>query len=285
MNTGRKYFRELIVIILILLNLLVWTVVLVKKPGETLRVHFLDVGQGDAILIDTPTHQRMLIDGGANRRVLSEIGKIVPFFDREIDVVLATHPDRDHIGGLPEVVTRYNVEVFIEPGVISDNTIDAELHKRLTEHEIPILTARKGMRIDFGDGVKLLVLFPDKDVSGWETNDASIVARLDYGESSFLLTGDSPKKIEYSLLALGDEILESDVLKAGHHGSRTSTSLLFAEVISPSYAVISAGKDNSYGHPHKEVLDILNQIGAEIVGTAEQGTITFETNGTELYLK
>jgi len=141
------------------------------------------------------------------------------------------------------------------------------------------------MVINFGDGAKLTVLFPNQDVSNWETNRASIVAKLVYGDKSFLLTGDSPIKTENILLNLDKEILDSDVLKAGHHGSRTSTSLSFAEVVSPEYAVISAGKDNSYGHPHKEVLDILKKVGSKILSTAESGTIIFETDGKTLQLK
>ena len=147
------------------------------------------------------------------------------------------------------------------------------------------------MHIDFGDGAELLILFPNQDVSGWETNEASIVAKLTYGDKSFLLTGYSPKKAEYILYGLNPSILDSTVLKAGHHGSRTSTSLLYAEVVSPEYAVISAGKDNSYGHPHKETLDILEQVGAKVVATEETGllaglgTIEFETDGETLEIK
>ena len=132
---------------------------------------------------------------------------------------------------------------------------------------------------------KLTILFPNQDVSRWETNDASIVAKLEYGESSFLLTGDSTKKAEYILMNLDKSVLDSDVLKVGHHGSKNSTSLAYAEVISPEYAVISAGKDNSYGHPHKEVLDRVKAEGAELVSTIESGTITFESDGVSIQRK
>src|SRR3989338_1188488 len=131
------------------------------------------------------------------------------------------------------------------------------------------------MVINFGDGVKLQILFPNQDVSKWETNDASIVAKLVYGDKSFLLTGDSPIKTENILLKLNPDILDSDVLKAGHHGSRTSTSLVYVKAVSPEYTVISAGKDNTYGHPHKEVLNILSNLGVKIVSTIDSGTIKF----------
>ncbi|MEK7186854.1 MAG: ComEC/Rec2 family competence protein [Patescibacteria group bacterium] len=281
----RKFNREIVVAVLLFANLFVWASVYARQPGDALRVYFLDVGQGDSILIDTPSHKRLLLDGGPNRQVLSELGKILPFADKRIDVLVESHPDKDHIGGLPEVVDRYKVSLFLEPGVLSDNTIDDELKKRVGEKNIPTLLARRGMKINFGDGAEVLILFPNRDVTGWETNDASIVAKLVYGGKSFLLTGDSPKKIEFILLGLNQEILKSTVLKLGHHGSRTSTSLLYAETVSPEYAVISAGKDNSYGHPHKEVLEIMKEIGAQIASTAELGTILFETDGKNLKIK
>ncbi|OHA90882.1 MAG: hypothetical protein A2665_00095 [Candidatus Zambryskibacteria bacterium RIFCSPHIGHO2_01_FULL_46_30] len=285
MDFIRKHSREVILGILFLSNVFVWIAVYQRQPGDILTVYFLDVGQGDAIFIDSPQHGRVLVDGGANRKVLSELGNILPFADKRIDVVVETHPDKDHIGGLPEVISRYEVGMFLEPGVESENAIDDELKKRVRQKDIPDVLARRGMVLNFGDGVKLIMLFPTQDVTNWETNRASIVAKLVYGDKSFLLTGDSPIAIENVLINLEPNFLDSDVLKAGHHGSRTSTSLTYAEAVSPEYAVISAGEDNSYGHPHKEVLDILEKVGAKIVSTIESGTIKFETNGKTLEIK
>lgn len=281
----RKHFREVVLGTLILANAFVWLAVYQRQPSDTLTIYFFDVGQGDAILIDSPSHGRILLDGGRNRKILSEIGRVLPFGDKRIDVVIESHPDRDHIGGLPEVISRYDVELFLEPGVESDNTLDDELKRRIAEKNIPNLLARRGMVVNFGDGAKLFILFPNQDVSKWETNDASIVGRIVYGERSFLLTGDSTKRAEYILLGLDAEILKSAVLKVGHHGSRNSTSLDFTTAVEPLYAVISAGKDNPYGHPHKEVLDILEKVGAKIVNTAESGTLRFETDGKTLEIK
>ena len=287
MDFIRKNLREIVVGILILSNIFVWLAIYQRRPGRILTVYFLDIGQGDAIFVDSPRHGRALVDGGANRKVLSELGKILPFADKRIDIIVETHPDKDHIGGLPEVVSRYEVGMFLEPGVESENVIDDELRKRVEENNIPRLLAKRGMVINFGDGAKLQILFPlrGQDVSNWETNSASIVARFVYGDKSFLLTGDSPIKIENVLLNLDQNLLDSDVLKVGHHGSRTSTSLSYAQTVSPEYAVISASKDNTYGHPHKEVLDILENVGAKIVSTAESGTIRFETNGETLEIR
>ena len=284
-KTFKERWKQYLVGALIFSNIFVWFAVYQRQPDEILRVYFFDVGQGDAIFIDSPRHGRALIDGGHNRQILAELGKILPFGDKNIDVVVATHPDADHIGGLLEVVSRYDVGLFLEPGVQMEKQIDSELHTRVNDKNIPIMLARRGMVINFGDGVKLTILFPNQDVSRWNENDASIVAKLVYGEQSFLLTGDSPIKIENILINLDKEILISKVLKVGHHGSRTSTSLSYAEAISPEYAVISAGKDNTYGHPHKEVLDILQTVGSTILNTFESGTIKFETDGKTLKLK
>ena len=285
MEFFKKYWQEIILITLIFANVSVWLAGSERKPSDKLKVYFFDIGQGDSVFIDSPTHGRVLIDGGPNRSVLSELGKVLPFYDKRIDVVIETHPDKDHIGGLPEVVKRFKVGAFLEPGVESENSIDDELKSRLDERGIPQLLARRGMTIDFGDGAKLYILFPNQDVSRWETNDASIIAKLVYGDKSFLFTGDAPVKVENILMSMDSEIIDSDVLKVGHHGSRTSTSELFVERVSPEYGIISAGKDNSYGHPHEEVINNLNKFAVKILNTANLGTIAFETDGKELIYK
>lgn len=285
MNFLKKNWKIVIICALVLANIFVWGRVYAGRADNTLSVYFLDIGQGDAIFVESPSHGRLLIDGGKNRKVLSELGKILPFADKRIDIVLATHPDLDHIGGLPEVVSRYDVGLFIESGVTEENSVDTELENRLEIEKADKLIAERGMTIDFGDGVKFTILFPNQDVSWWPTNDASIVAKLSYGEHDFILTGDATARTESILLNLGVESLNAEVLKAGHHGSRTSTTLEFAQAVSPEYAIISAGKDNSYNHPHQEVLDILDQVGAEILSTIEMGTIEFETDGRTLELK
>ncbi len=287
----RKYWREFILASLFLANIFVWTSVQARQPSNLLHVYFLDIGQGDSIFIDSPSHGRILVDGGPNSKVLSELGKILPFGDRRIDVVIESHPDADHIGGLVDVLNEYSVGLFLEPGVESPNKIDNAIHQIVQEKNIPDILARRGMKINLGDGAELEILFPNQDVSNWETNDASIVAKLIYGDESFLLTGDSTKKAEYLLLALNPDELKSNVLKAGHHGSHTSSSLPYVEAVSPEYAVISAGAKNTYGHPHQDVLDIFNKLNIKIVSTESVrnlkglGTIEFETDGETLEIK
>lgn len=280
----KENWEKTIILFLIILNLVVWIQFYERKPTN-LKVYFFDVGQGDAVFIDSPTHGRVLVDGGPNTKVLTELGKVLPFGDRRIDVVIETHPDKDHIGGLYEVVNRYEVKNFLEPGVESPSKVDDNLKNILISKNIPERLARRGMKVNFNDGVRLEILFPDTDVSKWETNQASVVARLIYGEKSFLLTGDSPKKSEYMIMDYGKNDLKSDVLKVGHHGSKTSTSIAFASSVHPEYAVISAGFNNRYGHPHKETIDTLNKLGAKILSTIERGTIEFETDGVNLIQK
>jgi competence protein ComEC len=281
----KKFSREIIALALLVSVIFVWNAVYQQRTSNLLHIYFLDVGQGDAILIESPTHKRILIDGGPNRRVVTELGKILPFGDRRLDVVIETHPDSDHISGLIDVIREYSVGAFMEPGVDSTNQIDNLLRDEVKNRNIPDILARRGTVINLGGGTKLFILFPNQDVSSWETNEASVVAKLVYGETSFLLTGDSPKKAEYLLLKDHPEILRSTVLKAGHHGSNTSDSVLYVEAVDPKYAVISAGKGNSYGLPKQITLDNLAAVGATIFSTEDTGglvgigTIEFVSDG------
>ncbi len=280
-----KNLRQIVLTLLIIGNLLVWISVFTLKPKDFVTVSFLDVGQGDSILIESTNRNQILIDGGVDGRVLQKISRALPLFDRHIDVVTETHPDKDHIGGLPNVVSRYQVGAFLEPGILSDNSVDDELRRRIGEKSISSFLARKGMILDMGDGSYLEILFPDRDVSGMETNDASIVAKYVYGNTCFLLTGDSPSKIEEYLIGQYKESLECEVLKAGHHGSRTSTSKEYLHFVKPQFAIISAGKDNSYGHPHEEVVNNLTNVGASILKTFDEGTIHIVSDGERVWQK
>lgn len=243
------------------------------------------MGQGDGILIESPTGGRVLIDGGPNRRILSELGEVLPFGDRRIDVVIESHPDLDHINGLVEVLRRYEVGVFVQSGVESSNEVDDLIDRILDEKDIREVVAKRGMRLDLGGGAVLQIIFPNTDVSSWETNEATTVSKLTYGESTFLFTGDSTKRAEYILLGLGEEALDVDVLQVGHHGSETSTGPLYIKAVTPEYSVISSGKDNKYGHPHKVTLDTLSKFETKILNTAQVGRVKFESDGETLEVK
>jgi competence protein ComEC len=256
-----------------------------KCEEVLLCVIFFDIGQGDAIFIESPTGVQMLIDGGRDSNVLQDLGSELGYFDRTLDFVLATHPDLDHIAGLVDVLDRYEVETVIISGNEGDTPVSEAFDEATLYENAEIVTARRGNTFDLGGGVELEIIFPDRDVTDLESNTASIVAKLTYGETEFLLTGDSPKSIEEYLVLIEGEHLESDVLKVGHHGSRTSTSELFLSYVNPKYAIISAGRDNSYGHPHVEVTDLLFNYGVEIKNTAEEGSIIFVSDGENLEVR
>lgn len=250
------------------------------KRTPVLTVSFLNVGQGDAIFIEGPTGIQMLVDGGRDRSVLRELTKRMGPLDRSIDIVVATHPDADHIGGLVGVFQNYRVSNFMSSHIASDtNTSLALLDVVEHEQNINVHVARRGQRIELGGGAYADILFPDRDVSHVETNTGSVIMRVVYGESEFMLTGDSPQAIEDYLVSLDGPALQSGVLKAGHHGSRTSTSDRWLSAVLPSAVVISAGEHNSYGHPHQEVLEKVQALGARIVYTFD-GAVTFVSNGT-----
>jgi len=280
-----KNWRVLFLVVLIVFNLFVWSGVNALKPKKHVTVSFINVGQGDSILIESSNNNHILIDGGRDKKLLYELGKTLSFFEREIDVVIETHPDADHIGGLPEVIKRYKVGLFMEPGVESENAIDDELKRRVKEKNIADTLARAGQVIDLGDGSYLRILFPDRDVSGLDTNDASVVAQYIYGDTCFHLTGDSPIKIENYLIEIYGKKLKCNVLKTGHHGSRTSTREEYVVTVQPEIAIISAGKDNSYGHPHSEVVERLKNHNVKILSTIDSGTIKLISDGEKIWQK
>lgn len=283
----RERVRWIFITFLFCATLVIWVFVFDREAKKgVLTVAFFDVGQGDAIFIETPNGTQVLIDGGPNNKVLREIGKQMPFYDRSIDLIITSHPDMDHIGGLPSVLSRFSVENIMIPGVGADTSIYREMLSRAEEKNIEILYARRGrIYLDQENGIYLDVLFPDRATTGFEKNLASVVVKLVYGETTFLFTGDSPASIENYLISVDKDILDVDVLKLGHHGSKTSTSEQFLGYTTPTYAIISAGKDNSYGHPHSSVLALLKQFEIKYLETAKEGTIIFESIGTEPFVR
>ena len=243
----------------------------------------LDVGQGDALFIESPTGTQILVDGGPPNKILGSLKKVMSPFDRSIDAVIITNPDEDHIGGLQDILKFYKVGKVFESGAWSDSKIYQNLEKEISDKKIPDILAKKGMRLDMGGGAVINILFPDRDVVDWPTNDGSVVARLSYGNTSFMLTGDAPIKTERLILEKNStKELQSDFLKLGHHGSRTSTSKEFLEAVRPQYALISAGLKNKYGHPHQEILDLLNDFSMKIFRTDEIGTIIIKCDNMEV---
>jgi len=273
---------------LALIAALAWTAA-ISAPDEQLHVSFLDVGQGDAILVQTPTGQNILIDGGPGTRdVTLELGRKLPYWQRTLDAVILTQPQSDHLTGLLGVLERYNVKEVIDTEGRSSSAVFRQWQGIIAVRGIPHQTASAGQRIDFGRGVVLDILHPPPgppDGVRGDVNNNSLVARLGWGKVSFLFTGDIGSEAEAELTRLGTN-LETTVLKVSHHGSRTSTTSRFLALVAPKAAVISAGRDNQFGHPNPEVVDRLVQhLGPENVYlTADRGTIEFVTDGNRLWV-
>jgi competence protein ComEC len=263
--------------------------ILFTLPDSMLHVNFLDVGQGDSILIVKGGRQ-VLVDGGPDPQpLLLALGRKMPFWDRTIDMVVLTHPDADHLGGLIEVLKRYRVTHILAANTTSDSPLFREWRAAIAARDIKCTVALSGQRITFSDTVTLTVLNPGRNVTslnGDDLNQSSVVLRVKMGDASFLLTGDLPAETERELV-MDRADLRSTVLKAGHHGSEGSTSEAFLSIVNPQAAVVSVGRGNTHGHPAQEVLSRLKEMTGDdgIYRTDEQGTIEFTTDGERLWVK
>jgi competence protein ComEC len=251
-------------------------------PDGKLHVYFLDVGQGDAILVSQGSRQ-ILVDGGPSPQAITmALGKEMPFWDRTIDLLVLTHPDADHITGLIEVLRRYKVKQVLYPHMKVYTALHTEFLELIQEKDIPVILAEASQRISLTEDVFLDVLNPAQNIRYSDMDNNSVVLCLDSGIISFLLTGDIMKEGEYDLL-LRRSVNESTVLKLAHHGSASSTTSEFLNAVNPQIAIISAGKDNRYGHPDEEVLERLKMKGnIAIFNTGIHGTIEFISDGNTM---
>lgn len=268
------------IIYLILIGLFVVSLVLAGiifySRSQELRVIFLDVGQGDAILIEQGGRQ-ILIDGGPSGQVLMDkIGRYVPFWDRKIEMVIATHPDADHITGLVDALEKYSIGAVMETGATSDSQIFKKMEETIQEKDIRKIAAERGEKINLGNVAAMEILSPGPEtpISTQDTNAASIVAKLISGDNSFLFTGDLPSEQEIGLIKSQTD-LKADILKISHHGSKYATSAEFLEAVQPQEAVISVGRNNRYGHPAPEILERLKNKNIKIWRTDESGDIEY----------
>lgn len=273
------------VVLLFFLNAIVWQAVIIETGRQELSVHFLDVGQADATLIEAPNGNRMLIDAGAGREVLEPLFDHLPYYDRQIDVVIATHPHKDHIGGLVDVLEHFEVEVVLDSGVEYDSRTYRELQNYLDRSDTDKLYARRGMVVRLGEETIAPILFPNVNTQDMDADMASIWTQVIHGDNRFLFTGDAFSNIERFMAAWGGDELESEVFQAGHHGSDTSNSLQLLGVVQPEYVVVSAGKDNRYGHPHQEPLDNFAAVQAQVLKTYREGDVVFSSDGERVKLE
>lgn len=265
---------------LFLFNILAWLAVYDLYQSRFFEVDFFDVGQGDAVFVETPWNHQILIDGGPDSTILEKVAKNLPFWDNDLDLIILTHPEEDHLTGLIEVLKRYKVENILWTGVVRDTAEYKEWERLIEKEKAKIFIAQADQKIEIQES-DFNILYPFENLAGEvvkDSNNTSIIIRLTFGENSFLLTGDAHKSIEKNLLD-NNTNLESDILKVAHHGSKSSNSEDFIAKVSPEIAVISVGKNNRYGHPAQEVLDTLNKYGIRILRTDKDGDVKIISDG------
>ena len=263
------------------------------RPDGLLHVYVLDIGQGDAILVVTPDGRRMLVDGGPDSETtLAAVSERLPPGDRSLDVVVATHLDSDHVGGLLALLDRYRVGTVVHGEALPETAaLHSQWQAALRGRDHTVAAVYAGHRLQLGRDVSLEALHPPPGglPPGVErnANNGSVVLRLDYGDVSFLLTGDVEIEAERYLASTAGDGISADVLKVGHHGSRTSTTEPFLDAVNPRSAVVSSGRDNRFGHPHPEVVERLERsVGADqLFLTARDGTVEYISDGRTLWVK
>ncbi|MBT5016877.1 MBL fold metallo-hydrolase [Candidatus Peregrinibacteria bacterium] len=245
-----------------------------RVPHGELWVDFLDVGQGDAILVTVPSGEQVLIDGGPEQIVLEELAEVMPFLDRKIEVLVLTHPHADHVMGLVPVLQRYEVGAVLLTGAAYENPVYDAFLAEIRLQNIPLWIAQSEADFRFGE-VFFDVLYPFESVLGQEfknINNSSIVLRVSWEDFDVVLTGDAEHEVEKELLVTGVD-LKAEVLKAGHHGSRTATGAGFLAAVSPETVVIQCGADNQFAHPHKETLARLESLNIQVLRNDLEGRI------------
>ena len=265
-------------------SILLWSTVL-SQPDGRLHVYFLDIGQGDGIFIQTPSGKQVLIDGGSSpQTLLSELGAVMPFWDRSIDMLILSHPDSDHMNAQIEIPARFSVDTALNTAFGQQHPDSSRWQDAMKEAGVEVQLQQAGGWVDLGDGVALWTLWPPPEgfITDDMDNENSLVMKLVYGDFSLLLTGDAGRPSEeawlQARLAVG-----TTVLKVGHHGSTTSTSETFLTQVNPQIAVIQSGADNRYGHPHQETLATLD--GRLILRNDRHGRIHLWSDGRQMWVE
>lgn len=282
-KTSLQIVLEAATVLLCVVTVYLGVVVFAETGAGELEVDFFDVGQGDAILIQAPTGHTILIDGGRDTTVSRKIAEELPLYDRTIDLVILTHPDLDHVGGLPDVLRRFRVGAIFLPDVKKDLAAYQTLLERAAEQGIPLHYVFAGDTLLLGPALAMHILAPERGAApSADLNNSSIVAILEYNKRSFLFTGDAEDESERRMVTARPERLAADILKIGHHGSRYSSSSAFLATVGAYVGVISAGKNNSYGHPHQAVLERMAEEGMTAYRTDVQGDVEITSDGDSI---
>jgi competence protein ComEC len=273
--TINNLVKHILPILIILLSILtLWES---NYGGEIMRINMLDVGQGDSIYVESPDKYSLLIDVGYDNSVVFELSNVKSNSIDQIDYLVLTHFDFDHVGGLAELLKRYRIGLTLLPYVPESDESDYKIIELLLDYDIPFVAVVSGEALKLGCCVDIDFIWPPTNQNIYEPNDSSIGMILTYNDFNLYAAGDLSANFELDSLQNID--IDFEILKVGHHGSKTSTTIDLLEKIDVEYALISAGLDNRYGHPHPEVLDMLEVQGAQHLGTYEHGTITVHTDG------
>lgn len=275
-----KIINKIFLIIGLILNLsLVCWLVFFYHHQPSLTMVVCDVGQGDAILLKSSQGFDILIDGGPpSSAALNCLGKFLPPWDTTVELLVITHPDLDHIGGLVEVVRRYQVNKVITSGVSSANSYYQLLLKELVSRQIMVTTVKAGDLININPNFKVNILWPMATSSKMSTNYQSLVMKVNFGQTAIMLTGDIEQEAEAEILQVFVD-LQAGLLKVSHHGSRSASSESWLKAVAPQAALISVGSNNRYGHPHPSVLRYLQNLGIVIFRTDQSGDLVWRTFG------
>lgn len=266
------------------------------RAATNLEVDFLDVGQGDSILIKTPFGQNILIDGGPDNAVVKRLGEELAWWDKDIDLMILTHPHDDHVSGLVDILKRYKVKKILYTGVTHDSPNYIAWLKIVRDKKIPLTIIDHPQIINLGGSCQLEILYPFASLAGKTVenlNNSSIVTKLAYEKNSFLFMGDAEVEVEKELIGVGITPLallskgglKVNVLKVGHHGSDTSSGEEFIRSVQPKIAVIEVGAENDFGHPSRRTIKRLERIGADIFRTDLDGTVRIVSDGEKVEIK
>lgn len=272
-----------VAVFVVVLSLITFMLSGCSRDSDVLSIHMIDVGQGESILIITPNNKTILIDAGEAPQGKKVKSYLLKHKVNKIDLLIATHPHSDHIGGLPEIINNFRVEKIVMPQKLHTSATFEKLLIAIKSKGLTISPPQPNSIVEFGNDIKLHFLGPVKDY-GDNLNLWSVVFRLDYKNNSFLFTGDMESQAEIDLIDIyGMDGLNADVLNIGHHGSNSSTTQQFLDHVNPEVALISLGSNNLYGHPHEEVITRLEKSGAFIYRTDLQHTVVILSDGESIW--